>query len=204
MDAFWSRYRQFILSMVVALIVMLGFIYFLRRTDPPKTIALGTAAPRPTVTPSSTPTPVQILVDVRGAVVKPDIYKLPKGSRVEDALNAAGGASPDANLDRMNMVKTLSDGEQIVVPTRAPSTATPAPTSANATPASASVSNKININAASAQDLDKLPGIGPALAQRIIDYRNANGPFKKIEDLKNVSGIGDKLFDQIKDLITVQ
>jgi competence protein ComEA len=145
------------------------------------------------------------MVDVRGAVVKPGLYSLPKGSRAQDALAAAGGMTADANVDRVNLAKLLTDGDQVLVPTRtAQAFTTPAVASGTSVAAGpTSTPGKININTATVEDLDKLPGIGPALAQRIVDYRKAYGPFKKIDDLKNVTGIGDKLFEQIKNLITV-
>lgn len=194
-------YRSFILVLAVTLAVLAGLYYLLRRPEP-RAIAFNTPAPRPT------PTPPQLMVDVRGAVAKPGLYGLPKGSRAQDALTAAGGTTAEANLDRVNLAKLLTDGDQVLVPTRtAQSSRVTSPTGADgpvvATGPTATP-GKININTASTSELDTLPGIGPTIAQRIVDYRKTNGPFKRIEDLKNVAGIGDKSFEQIKDLIIIQ
>ena len=200
----WARYRFFALSLAITAVALLGLVFILRRPEAPVSVTMITSTPRPSLTPP------KILVDVRGAVVKPGDYMLAKGSRVQDALDAAGGVTSDANLDKLNLAKILSDGEQVLVPTRTASSASPNPTRANETPGAASspvasaTPGKLNINTASLAELDKLPGIGPVTAQKIIDYRQTNGVFKKVEDIRNVSGIGDKVFDQIKDLITVQ
>jgi competence protein ComEA len=144
---------------------------------------------------------------VRGAVNKPGVYALPPGSRVQDALNAAGGTQTLADLSMLNLARKVADGEQLLIPTRPPSTPTAAriaadtPTSApQTTPTGARL---INLNTATLADLDTLPGIGPTLAQRILDYRAQYGSFKTTADIKKVRGIGDTLFEQIKDLITV-
>ncbi len=201
MDTLWSRHRSFILSMAITCLVIIGLIYFLRRPEPPKPIVVTTPAPRPT------PAPPQVVVDVRGAVVKPGLYTLPKGSRAQDAVNAAGGPTDEANMDRVNLAKLLGDGDQVIVPTRTATSIASGATRVNEspnTPVASPTASRININTASVEELDKLPGIGPTLAQRIVDFRKANGAFRKLEDLKNVSGVGDKLFDQIRDLITIQ
>lgn len=157
-----------------------------------------------------------VMVHVDGAVEKPGLYKLPPNSRVNDALEQAG-TLPDADLSALNLAELLKDERKLVVPRK---NLQPAPVS---TPAAGTVqstvstgalpSNKtaavpqpnglVNINTAGAAELDSLPGIGPALAQRIIQHREANGPFATIEDLKSVSGIGDKKFVDLQTKITV-
>ncbi len=145
-----------------------------------------------------------ILVQISGAVVQPGVYKLPSTARISNALDSAGGARPEADLNALNLARKLNDGEAIVIPTRkAPAAASTAvSTSSPGSPGATARPGKINLNVATVEQLDTLPGIGPALAQRIVDYRNQNGPFKKIEEVKNVKGIGDSLFDGIKTLIT--
>lgn len=156
----------------------------------------------------------ELAVHVVGAVSKPGVYRLAAGARVEEAVKMAGPL-PEADLNRLNLAAPLIDGQQVIVPKageslasngispgapgNAGSAAGPSPAGAGASPAS----GKVNINTASAQELDKLPGIGPTLAQRIVDYRSQHGPFRSPEDIKNVSGIGDSRYDQIKDLISV-
>jgi competence protein ComEA len=147
------------------------------------------------------PTPLPLRVDVEGAIVKPGVYTLPPGSILQDALRAAGGPSAKGDISRLNLAHRLQDGDQVFVPEMA-STAGPSGTS-GAIVSGPGVAHRININTATAADLDALPHLGPALAQRIVDYRNAHGPFATIADITLVGGIGPGIFAQIKDLITV-
>lgn len=169
----------------------------LKRPDPGPALMTITLQPRPTLDPA-TPTPALINVYVSGAVYKPDVYPLPLGSLVKDAVAKAGGATVDADLDHVNLALKLSDQMQVYVPHKGEAVATP-----NSRSGSAAITAPININTATLEELDRLPGIGPSIAQAIIDYRTANGPFKTIEDINNVKGIGDALFAKIKDSITV-
>lgn len=199
MDDPLARYRPYLAMMLLFGVVLAGTIYFLRRPEPmPLTITTPTL--RPTATLAS------IIVDVRGAVSKPGVYTLPLGSRVQDALALAGDALNDADLRPLNLARKLNDGEQIYVSLVGEATPAPAPARGVAarTPTLKPTPGLININTAAVAELDALPGIGPSLAQRIVDYRAQNGDFKKLDDLKKVRGIGDALFDQIKDAITIQ
>lgn len=149
------------------------------------------------------PTPLPILVHISGAVAQPGVYSLSAGSRMQDAVQAAGGLLPQADPDGVNLAAFLQDGAQVVIPTIAP---TPLPNS-QATPGSGSrspdVQVLININTATQAELESLPEIGPSIAKEIIAYRQKNGLFKKIEDIMKVKGIGEKIFEAIKLLITV-
>lgn len=136
-----------------------------------------------------TPTPKSLIVYVTGAVATPGVYRLPPGSRVTDAVEAAGGFAEGAEQERINLAAPLQDGAQINVP-GVPAT-------------SRVITQRVNINTATADELDDLPGIGPTAAQSIIEYRLVNGPFQTIWDLQNVPGIGPATFDRIKDYITV-
>jgi len=158
--------------------------------------------PPPTPAPTVPPTAAPVRVYVSGAVNRPGVYVLPPHSLVNDALEAAGGAAVEADLDRINLALEVHDQQQVYVPRKSESVQPVLATFAGGT--SVAGASRININTATAADLDRLPKIGPAIAQRIIDYRTKHGPFKRIEDLKNVSGIGDALFEAIKDLITVE
>jgi competence protein ComEA len=136
-------------------------------------------------------------VYVSGAVQQPDVYPLPLDSIVKDAIMAAGGATGDADLDRINLALPVADGQHVYVPRLGEENSPVQPLSRQ--PASG---GKVNINTADSAALDSLPGIGPALAQRIIDYRQEHGPFARLEDLMEVSGIGPGTFEKLRDLIT--
>ncbi len=147
------------------------------------------------------PTPESLRVHVAGAVSEPGVYVLPMEAIVSQAIEAAGGPLEEAILDMVNMAATLEDGQQIYVPIEGDSSSviySPAPI---LVPTSA---EKININTALTAKLETLPGIGPSLAKKIVEYRETHGPFLKIEDLLNVSGIGSSKLEGIKDLITVR
>jgi len=204
MSDWLQRYRGYILITLVYLLISGGMVLFLRRPAPPA-IVITTPTSTPLPEPTVTPTPAPLRVYVTGAVVHPDVYLLATGSIIRDALVAAGGATSDADLNRINLAQQVYDQQQIYVPRLGeenPPIPLPAPLPST-TSSSVQPTGKVNINTATAEELDTLPGIGPAIAQRIIEYRQANGPFQSIEEIKNVSGIGDKLFERLKDLITV-
>jgi competence protein ComEA len=141
-------------------------------------------------------------VQIAGAVPRPGVYALAQGSRVQDAISAAGGFLAEADKTGINLARALEDGEQLEIPYTegaSPVLGTPLPASTE----SASSAELININTASLAELDSLPGIGPTTAQKIIDYREQSGPFLAKEDIINVSGIGPGTYERIKDLITV-
>ena len=160
-------------------------------------------------TPDATATPSAVAVYVSGAVNEPGVYELPSDARADDALAAAGGASPDADLERVNLAKRVSDGEHIRVPRRGAPAALDAPPSqlapTYAQPGGGEPSprpaGKIDVNSADADSLETLPGIGPARARAIIEHRQANGPFADVDALTEVRGIGDGILESIRDLI---
>jgi len=147
------------------------------------------------------------VVYVTGAVIRPGVYEVSVGSRVNDALRKAGGFSADADPEAINLAAKIEDGMQITVPRKsAQSRDNPSvPQNTNAPPSSGSSKGegKININRATADELRALPGIGPKLSQTIVDYRTENGPFAAAEDMKKVSGIGAKRFEALKDMVVV-
>jgi competence protein ComEA len=144
--------------------------------------------------PTATAGPAEVSVD--GAVNEPGSYTLPPGSLVDDAVRAAGGPVPDADLERINLAAALHDGDNVHVPRVGE-------VLPKATPYGLRTDGKIDINLADAALLETLPGIGPAIAGRIINYREMNGPFKMTEQLLNVQGIGPAKFDGIEDLVAV-
>ena len=197
MSEWLTRYRGY-LFLSLLFFIALGAILNLARRPEPKPIQILTPTPRPS------PTPAILLVQVGGAVHNAGLVRLSEGARVDDAIKAAGGATAEADLSRINLARKVNDGEMIVVPKAGepiPVTTPGAPSRATAT---AAVTEKININTATIEQLDKLPGIGPALAQRIVEYRQTNGPFATIEDVLKVRGIGPTQFDAIKSLIVVR
>ena len=129
------------------------------------------------------------------------------GSRVEDAVEAAGGLAEGAAPDALNLARPLADGEQVIVPTleevEQSAAAGSALGAASGAGGASPASGKVNLNTAGADELDALPGIGPATADKIVADRQSNGPFADVEDLKRVSGIGDKKFAQLVDLVCV-
>ena len=132
-----------------------------------------------------------IVIDVAGAVRAPGLYRLAAGTRIADALAAAGGATRKADVALVNLAAPLADGEQVVVPLRG----------AAATPGVGSATAPVDLNTATAEQLDALPGIGPATAQKILDYRQAHGPFHDLSELDAIPGIGPARIAQLKGLV---
>ncbi len=150
------------------------------------------------VAPTATASPAEVVVDVAGKVRRPGVYHLPLGSRVIDALEAAGGARPHIDLTQVNLARLLTDGEQILL----------LRSSARATPSSAGTGTGpsgglININRADQSLLETLPGVGPVTAAAIVTWREQNGRFSSIEGLVDVSGIGDATLERLRPYITV-
>jgi len=143
----------------------------------------------------------EIVVHVSGRVKNPGVISILQGSRVNDAIQKAGGVLKDADLDGLNLASILNDGEKIYVPKIGQSSHIMPNTQASSQ--TALRTTIININTAPISELDKIPGVGPSTAQKIIDYRKANGLFASIEDIKNISGIGEKKFEKIKNYITI-
>ena len=146
------------------------------------------------------PTASPIVVHISGAVPRPGVYALPKGARVQEAISAAGGFLAEADKANINLAALIEDGEKLDIPYiegASPVLATPEEEVVVTT------TELININTASQAELESLPAVGPATAQKIIEYREANGPFLSIEDIINVVGVGPGNYERIKDLITV-
>lgn len=150
----------------------------------------------------------EILIHIAGAVNKEGVISIQENKRVIDAIEKAGGLKENADISNINLADTLEDGTKIYIPTKEElkeienqNNLQQEQTSSQQTTKSTS---KININKANTEQLQNLPGIGPAIAEKIIEYRNKNGNFNKIEDIKQVSGIGESKYNKIKDLITIK
>jgi competence protein ComEA len=165
-----------------------GILYLV--SSPPRGQSVRLAPP---------PTPLPVVVHVAGSVASPGVYSLPPGCRVEDAIRAAGGLLLTANSNSLNLAAHLSDGDRVYVP----ALSQPGDRSVSQSPPPSN-SLTVNINSAEQAELEKLPGIGPALAARIIEYRQQNGGFQTIEDIQKVSGIGPATFTQLKDKICIE
>jgi competence protein ComEA len=155
-------------------------------------------------------TTARLKVHVVGAVARPGLYEIDAGSRVADALEKAGGATPAADLNQINLAAKLADGQQLAVPEKgAPAgagTAAGGPDStggAGAANASSGANQPVNLNSATVDQLNALDGIGPKTAQKIIDYREAHGGFKSIEELMEVPGIGPAKFEQLRGQVVI-
>ncbi len=138
----------------------------------------------------------ELTVHVAGAVEHPGVVLLREGDRVMDAIEAAGGPLPDADLDSLNLALAVQDGQKILVPVAGQ-------TEGAAGGSGGEAEKKINLNTAKKEELEKLPGIGPTLAERILAYRERKGGFSSVEELKQVSGIGEKKFEELRDLVGI-
>jgi competence protein ComEA len=202
MDQGMTRHRAvIILCSVLSLIVGGAVVYFTSHRQSSTPIIVST--PLPTSTPLHTPTPAPIRVYVSGAVQMSAVYELPPGSIVQDAVSAAGGPTSDADLDHINLAVELCDQQQVYVPRRG-ETNPPPPVSGGDPASSGQEETLVNINTAPAVELETLPRIGPTLAGRIVEYREANGPFETVEQIQNVPGIGPATFEGLRDLIAVE
>jgi competence protein ComEA len=144
----------------------------------------------------------RVTVDVAGAVAKPGVYRLSADNRVEDALKRAGGPTRRADLSQINRAAKLEDGRQILVPLR-PSKSTPAAAQPGASTAPAAPEQPINLNTATLEQLDTLDGVGPATAQKILDYRAEHGGFSSVDELDQIPGIGEKRLAAFRERVRV-
>ena len=155
-----------------------------------------------------------VIIHITGSVKNPGIVKLKEGSRIEDAIEAAGGLTENADITKVNLAYVVEDGTKIKIPSASEedigdediidSKSGDNIIIEENTISSNNSKQTININKATEKEFETLPGIGPSLASKIIEYRNQNGKFGSIEDIKNVNGIGDNKYEKIKDLITVK
>ena len=191
--------RGELVGLVALLAVTLGGagLWYVRSLPRPVEVAAVPSGGTASAPASASPSPeLVVLVDVAGWVRRPGVYEFTEGARVIDAIDAAGGARSGAVLEALNLAAPLTDGTQILVPREGQEGAAPAPVTGGA-------GGLVNVNSAIATELEELPGIGEVIAQRIIDYRTENGPFATVDELVDVSGIGDAILESIRELVTV-
>lgn len=174
----WSRSEQ-AAALLVAWAAISGSVVLLLIRRPPPPVQLIEQLPAS-----------EVVVQVDGEVLRPGLYHLPQGARVGDAIRAAGGPGTAADMSVINLARLLHDGDRVTVPARSRVPGT--------------VPRALSLNAAGEGDLVSLPGIGPVLAQRIVEYRRRHGPFRRVEDLLQVEGIGPRLLERLRPLITVE
>ncbi|MDQ4068556.1 MAG: helix-hairpin-helix domain-containing protein [Actinomycetota bacterium] len=193
--------------LAVGVLVLVG-LAFLRSASPPPALTLPQAepAPAPSGSPPAAP-PVTVTVHVAGQVASPGIYAVPAGGRVADAVIAAGGPSTEADVEQLNLAARVSDGERVYVPKKGePPPAPPpngAPASATRAKAGAPPGAPLDLNTASAEQLEALPGIGPATSRAILAYRSSHGRFRSVTELLEVPGIGPAKLESLRPLVRV-
>jgi competence protein ComEA len=206
MNAWLERQRGYLIMLLISLISV-ALITFAARRPAPGMVAILPPAPTQA---TADPTPARLTVYVSGAVMRPNVYVLPIDSRVADAVKAAGGLATDSLEGGINLAQRIVDGQQIHVPRQGEEPATPVVNTIRGQPVSAqsgdrtATSHLVNINTASASELEALPGIGAVLAGRIVAYRQTHGRFESAEQIVEVAGIGDVTFGKIQDLITTE
>lgn len=186
---------------IVVLVIVLGLVVSIFKNGGQE--EANAQAEEATV--STEETAAMIYVDVGGEVKNPSVVELPDGSRVTDAITAAGGLTEQADLTDINRAAFVSDGEKIYIPSQVSELEDDGLSVGEGGGGGTAKSSdgRININTADSTQLQELTGVGPATAEKIIDYRKQNGRFQSIEDIKNVSGIGDKTYEKLKDHIKV-
>ncbi|WP_262282567.1 helix-hairpin-helix domain-containing protein [Micromonospora sp. MA102] len=196
------------LAAVAAVVVLVAGVWAWRsrpHAEPVRPVA-AVDAPEASA-PAPTGSAGQVVVALAGKVRRPGLVRLPAGARVGDAIEAAGGALPGVDVTLLNPARKVTDGELILVGVAAPpgQAAPPGPAAGGgpAAGAAAQGSGPVNLNTATLAQLDALPGVGPVLAQRILDHRDQHGGFRSVSDLRQVDGIGDARYEQLKDLVTV-
>lgn len=195
-----SPVRRALIGLAVVAAVGLVGGYGVAVRSKPRAVTVAARTPE-----AARPSGRMVFVHVAGAVQKPGLYRLPSGSRIDDAIRAAGGVTSEGNLDALNLAAQVRDGDKVLVPGQAaaapPGGAPGAGAVSGAGPPGAS--GMVNLNTATAAELDALPGIGPAIAARIIAYRDQHGGFRTVKDLMKVPGIGPAKFEQLQTLVTV-
>ena len=195
-ELFLSR-RQLLAGAAVAVVLLILAGRLLLRPGASASVHVAPVVPASTAAAGSSAAKA-VVVDVVGAVRRPGLYRLTEGARIADALDRAGGATPRAQLELVNLAAPIADGEQIVVPRRGAG----APTAAGGSgTASGAPTGPVHLNTATLEQLDALPGVGPVTAQKILDYRQEHGAFGSVDELDAIPGIGPARLGQLRDLV---
>ncbi|MGH3242161.1 MAG: helix-hairpin-helix domain-containing protein [Spirillospora sp.] len=200
-----SNIRVLVLIGVIAAVVAAGYLWLARPRSTPSAAPLPSATladTRPSTSAGPAAAVSSVVVHVVGKVRHPGVITLPSGSRVAEAIKAAGGMRPGAKTGHLNLARKLVDGEQIPVGVRRPAPAAGAPP-ASPPGTTSTPGTPLDLNTATADQLDDLPGVGPVLAQRIVDFRTQHGGFRSVEQLQDVSGIGARRFTDLKPMVRV-
>ncbi|CAN5892031.1 hypothetical protein BH23ACT12_BH23ACT12_19840 [soil metagenome] len=198
-DAARASRSELLLVVLLGLgIVGTGALVILRSSDPPPPPIERVSTAQPEASAPASPLK-QVVVHVSGQVTTPGVYTLPDGSRVQDAVAAAGGPLGESDANALNLAAVVSDGQKVTVPK--PGEAVPVDGGSGAE--GAMPGGKINLNLAAAAQLEELPGVGPVLAERIVSHRQTKGRFTSVRQLMEVSGFGPKKYESLKDQITV-
>ena len=197
----FGRHRAMLSAAILSAISVSLLVLLMRRPDPPRVIFQQGAQPvaqQAATRPAASPQVASLLiVHMSGEVIAPGVYRLPVGARVEDALKAAGGPTGEGDIHRLNLAARLADGQQIVVPKRID------PVLAAQVPLPSPTPGRVNLNMASVAELDRLPGVGPVTAQRIVAYREQHGPFTSVDHLRDAKLVNATTFEKIKDLVGI-
>ena len=209
---FYQTYEKQIRIAVIAIVVITALLLFGRNGENDEIIVEQVGEPETELQIGETgiagsdseedvsmpSTAVKLVVDISGCVKTPGVYEIADGTRLHEVIELAGGLTKEADIDAINQAELVTDGQKILIPAKAEEY-----NSGNKSQEMTTTSDKININTADSSSLQEIPGVGPATADKIIQYRDANGRFHSIEDIRNVSGIGDKTFEKMKDKICV-
>jgi competence protein ComEA len=190
-----GRHRALLSAGVLSAVAVGLLVVLMRRPEPPRVVLQQPAqlgATRPVASPQVT---ALLVVHMSGEVIAPGVYRLPVGARIDDALRAAGGPTGEGDVHRLNLAARLADGQQIFVPRRIDPMLAGLAQTASPTPL------RVNLNRATVAELDRLPGVGPVTAQRIVAYREQHGPFSTVEQLKSAKLVSAATYEKIKDLV---
>ncbi|MEI2665531.1 helix-hairpin-helix domain-containing protein [Rossellomorea sp. LJF3] len=208
MQSLIEKYRTILVIFAICVVLLIGYILIKagepRVEEPSFTAATEVKLTEKPEEPEIAKSPETVYVDVKGEVVNPGLYEVKQGDRLKFVIDRAGGFTKDADKKLMNLAIKVTDEMMIYIPKIGEMETTPQSLPAPVSPGAESGEDKLNINTASEAEFETLPGIGPSKAATFIQYREENGPFKSIEEITNISGIGEKTFEKLKEHIFVQ